>query len=237
MTGGAGTGKSETLVAYIKAVMWQQGHFDPCIPNPKAPELIHTSRKGGGANRQPPSGMHLGHGPNKRTGRQPDAAGDPIGRPGSCLLKGGLEGPPRALDAAPSCKGPDPPRFGAVQPSNSPRDVGRSSGLQWHTPLRAMALATGEPESTNHVGDAQPSPSQFATPTVNRHAPSVPSNTQLPAMALPTGDPGYATHVGDVQPTPEFIEAVAKLVQKQRVRVKQQAGPCASPPGSSPGTS
>ena len=89
------------------------------------------------------------------------------------------------------------------------------------TPLRAMALATGDPESTNHIGDAQPSPSQFATPTVNRHAPSVPSNTQLPAMALPTGDPGYATHVGDVQPTPEFIEAVAKLVQKQRVRVKQ----------------
>ena len=89
------------------------------------------------------------------------------------------------------------------------------------TPLRAMALATGDPESTNHIGDAQPSPSQFATPTVNRHAPSVPSNTQLPAMALPTGDPGYATHVGYVQPTPEFIEAVAKLVQKQRVRVKQ----------------
>ena len=133
MTGGAGTGKSETLVACIKAVMWQQGHFDPCIPNPKAPESIHTGRKGGGgANRQPPSGMHLRHGPNKRTGRQPDAAGDPIGRPGSCLLKGGLAGPPRALDAAPSCKGPDPPRFGAVQPSNSPRDVGRSSGLQWH---------------------------------------------------------------------------------------------------------
>ena len=34
MTGGAGTGKSETLVACIKAVMWQQGCFDPCIPNP-----------------------------------------------------------------------------------------------------------------------------------------------------------------------------------------------------------
>ena len=27
MTGGAGTGKSETLVACIKAVMWQQGYF------------------------------------------------------------------------------------------------------------------------------------------------------------------------------------------------------------------
>ena len=90
-----------------------------------------------------------------------------------------------------------------------------------NTPLPAMALATGDPESTNHIGDAQPSPSQFAAPTVNRHAPSVPSNTQLPAMALPMGDPGYTTHVGDVQPTTEFIEAVANLVQKQRVRVKQ----------------
>ena len=48
MTGGAGTGKSETLVACIKAVMWQQGYFDPCIPNPKAPDSIHTGKKGGG---------------------------------------------------------------------------------------------------------------------------------------------------------------------------------------------
>ena len=90
-----------------------------------------------------------------------------------------------------------------------------------NTPLPAMALATGDPESTKHVGEAQPSPSQSAAPTVNRHAPSVPSNTQLAAMALPTGDPGYTTHVGDVQPTTEFIEAVSKLVQKQRVLVKQ----------------
>ena len=90
-----------------------------------------------------------------------------------------------------------------------------------NTPLPAMALATGDPESTDHIGEAQPSPSQSAAPTVNRHAPSVPSNTQLAAMALPTGDPGYTTHVGDVQPTTEFIEAVAKPVQKQRVRVKQ----------------
>ena len=49
MTRGAGTGKSETLVACIKAVMWQQGCFDPCIPNPKAPDSIHTGRRGGGA--------------------------------------------------------------------------------------------------------------------------------------------------------------------------------------------
>ena len=41
--------KSETLVACIKAMMWQQGYFDPCIPNPKAPDSIHTGRKGGGA--------------------------------------------------------------------------------------------------------------------------------------------------------------------------------------------
>ena len=40
-------------------------------------------------------------------------------------------------------------------------------------------------------------------------------------MALTTGDPAYTTHVADAQPTTEFIEAVAKLVQKQRVRAKQ----------------
>ena len=49
MIGGAVTGKSETLVACIKAVMWQQGYFDPCIPNAKASDSIHTGRKGGGA--------------------------------------------------------------------------------------------------------------------------------------------------------------------------------------------
>ena len=85
----------------------------------------------------------------------------------------------------------------------------------------AMAMATGDPESTNHIGEAQPSPSQSTAPTVDRHAPSLPSNTQLAAMALPTGDPAYTTHVGDAQPSTEFIEAAAKLVQKQRVRVKQ----------------
>ena len=91
------------------------------------------------------------------------------------------------------------------------------------TSLPAMALATGDPQSTNHIGEAQPSPSQSAAPTVARHAPGVPSNTQLAAMALPTvkGDPAYTTHVGDAQPTIEFIEAVAKHVQKQSVRVQQ----------------
>ena len=134
MSGGAGTRKSETLVARIKAVMWQQGYFDPCIPNPKAPDSIHTGKKGGGGgtHRQPPSGMHLGHRPNKRTGRQFDAAGDPIGTTGSYLLRGSPEGSSRALDAAPRCKGPDPPRFVAVQPARGPRDVGQSSGVQWH---------------------------------------------------------------------------------------------------------
>ena len=48
MTGGAGTGKSETVVACIKAVMWQQGHFDPCIPDPKKPGSVPTGKKGGG---------------------------------------------------------------------------------------------------------------------------------------------------------------------------------------------
>ena len=90
-----------------------------------------------------------------------------------------------------------------------------------NTPLPAMALATGGPESTNHIGEAQPSASQSAAPTVDKHAPSVPSNTQLAAMALPTDDHAYTTHVGDAQPTAEFIEAVAKTVQNQRVRVKQ----------------
>ena len=52
MTGGASTGKSVTVVAYIKAVMWQQGYFDPCIPNPKAPNSIHTGKKGGGGGTQ-----------------------------------------------------------------------------------------------------------------------------------------------------------------------------------------
>ena len=135
MTGGAGTGKSETLVACIKAVMWQQGYFDPCIPNPKAPDSIHTGRKGGGGggtNRQPPSGMHLGHLPNKRIGRQPDAAGDPIGRTGSRLLKGGPEGPPRALDAVPSCKGPDPPHVWS-------RTTKQQSKRRWPIIRTAMA--------------------------------------------------------------------------------------------------
>ena len=58
MTGGAGTGKSENVVACIKAVMWQQGYFDPCIPNPKAPDSIHTGKKGGGGH--PPTNP-LGH--------------------------------------------------------------------------------------------------------------------------------------------------------------------------------
>ena len=28
--------------------MWQQGHFDPCIPDLKKPGFVHTGRKGGG---------------------------------------------------------------------------------------------------------------------------------------------------------------------------------------------
>ena len=79
------------------------------------------------------------------------------------------------------------------------------------TPLPAMALATGDPQSTNHIEEVQLSPSQSTAPIVDSHAPSLPSNTQLAAMALPTGDPEYTTHVGDAQPSTEFIEVVAKL--------------------------
>ena len=68
MTGAAGTGKAETLVACSKAVMLQQGHFDSCIPNSKKPDSIHTGKKGGrGTRRPPPSGMHISHRPDKRT--------------------------------------------------------------------------------------------------------------------------------------------------------------------------
>ena len=90
-----------------------------------------------------------------------------------------------------------------------------------NTLLPAMALATGDPQYTTHIGEAQPSPSPSTAPTVDRHAPSLPGETQLAAMALTTGDPEYTTHVGDAQPSTKFIEALAKLVQKQRVRVKQ----------------
>ena len=89
------------------------------------------------------------------------------------------------------------------------------------TPLPAMALATADPEYTIHIGEAQPSRSQSIAPTVDRHAPSLLGNTQLAAMALPTADPECTTHVWDAQLSTEFIEAVAKLVQKQTVRVKQ----------------
>ena len=58
MTGGAGIGKSETLVACIKAVMWQHGHFDPCIADLKKPSAVHTGRKGGWGH---PMTTHLGH--------------------------------------------------------------------------------------------------------------------------------------------------------------------------------
>ena len=48
LTGGAGTGKSDTLVACIKAVLWQQGLL--FAPNPKPANLgtINTGKKVGG---------------------------------------------------------------------------------------------------------------------------------------------------------------------------------------------
>ena len=48
MIGAARPGKSETLVACIKAVMWQPGHFEPCTPNLKKPRFVLTCTKGGG---------------------------------------------------------------------------------------------------------------------------------------------------------------------------------------------
>ena len=111
----------------------------------------HWQERGGGTNRQPPSGMHLGHRPNKHTCRQPDTAGDPIGRTGSCLLKGGLEGPPRALDAVPSCKGPDPPRFGAVQPSNS-WPIIRTAMAHCSVPSTAAGCSLQQLVSSPHGG-------------------------------------------------------------------------------------
>ena len=90
-----------------------------------------------------------------------------------------------------------------------------------NTALPAMALATGDPENTSCVGEAQPSPLHSTAPAVSKHSPSLPSNTQLVAMVLPMGDPECTTHVGDTEPSTEFVEAVAKLLQKQRVRVKQ----------------
>lgn len=62
-------------------------------------------------------------------------------------------------------------------------------------------------------------PSQSTATTVNRNAPSMPSNTQLPAMALPTGDQEYISHVGEAHPSPEFVEDVARLLQRQSLRV------------------
>ena len=38
---------SLTLVACIKAVMWQQGRFDFYIPDRKKASAVHTRRKGG----------------------------------------------------------------------------------------------------------------------------------------------------------------------------------------------
>ena len=67
-------------------------------------------------------------------------------------------------------------------------------------PLPAMAVATGDRESTNHIGETQPSPSQSTTPTVDRHTPNLPSNIQLAAMALPTGHPAYSFVYGSGEP-------------------------------------
>ena len=72
--------------------------------------------------------------------------------------------------------------------------------LYERTPTEMVGLSQGGSQSNRSVRDA---PSECAATTVDRHVRSMPSK------------------VGDVQPTTEFFEAVAKLVRKQRVRVKQ----------------
>ena len=48
LTGGAGRGKSETLVAYIIAVLWQQGHLVAQNPDPANLGTINMGKKLGG---------------------------------------------------------------------------------------------------------------------------------------------------------------------------------------------
>ena len=48
LTGGAGTGKSKTLVACIKVVLMQQGMFDLVNPSPSHPDTIHVGKHVGG---------------------------------------------------------------------------------------------------------------------------------------------------------------------------------------------
>ena len=57
LTGGAGTGKSETLVACIKAMLWQQGYIVAQNPGPADPSTINLGRRVGspeGDNPPPP---------------------------------------------------------------------------------------------------------------------------------------------------------------------------------------
>ena len=58
MTGGGGTGKSETLLACIKAVMWQQGTSTHASRIPRRQIRYTPTRKGGGGH--PPTNP-LGH--------------------------------------------------------------------------------------------------------------------------------------------------------------------------------
>ena len=104
---------------------------------------------------------------------------------------------------------------GAPSHSAATTADGHVQSMPSSTLLPAMALATGDRESTNHIAESQPPPPplQSTAPTVDRHAPSLPSNAQLATMALQTGDRAYTTHVGDAQPPTEFIEALAKHVQ------------------------
>ena len=48
LTGGAGVGKSETLMACIKAVLWHQGYIVAQNPDPADLSTINLGRRVGG---------------------------------------------------------------------------------------------------------------------------------------------------------------------------------------------
>ena len=58
LTGGAGTGKSETPVACIKAVPWQQGYIVAQNPDPADLSTINQGKRVGGPEPPPPPPGH-----------------------------------------------------------------------------------------------------------------------------------------------------------------------------------
>ena len=130
---------------------------------------------------------------------------------------------------------------GASQPQTPSQSKNRHAlSMPSNTRLAATAQPTGDPTAAVErqplpnaglqSGASQPETlSQSTTTTIHRHARSMPSTTQLAAMAQPTGDPQHvsipidttpAALAMEAQPSPEFVQAVAVLLQKQRVRVR-----------------